>query len=208
MKNYKLGLLSLFALMFSLEACIEHEVIPAPVPKVELACNFSGIIKSTPLELTENVSGYTGKPDKALQLVSAPAVSSAIYIFEMYSATSMQSIKIKLGSVLWNGSVSAIPDLTSFNSFYKTNIAPPYSDGAGNGFEVSYRDGNGVTWVSKQNSLNAQNVAFSGINQESDAFGDYSKFVCKFNCYVYAQNGQKDSIQITNGVLKGWFKRQ
>ena len=78
------------------------------------------------------------------------------------------------------------------------------------GIEVSYRDAAGRTWVSHDNSVNAQNASFTGISQESDETGDYSKFTCNFNCYVYYQDPGTmlwDSIQIQNAAFKGWFKR-
>ena len=210
MKNYKLGLFAAFALIFSLESCIEHEIIPAPVPMVDLSCNFLGNINGSVLELTQNVNGYTGKSTKNLNILPAPSLSSAAYNFEMSSASSMRSIKIVLGSVQWDATAANSPDLPIFNSFHNSNTTPSYSSTGSAGFEVSYKDANGVTWTSKQNSPNPQNVTFTGILQESDTLGDYSKFTCNFNCYVYNQNAQTllwDSIYIENGILKGWFQR-
>jgi len=210
MKNYKLGLLFAFALIFSLESCIEHEVIPAPVPMVDLSCNFLGTVNGSVMELTQNVNGYIGKATKNLNILPAPSLSSAAYNFEMISTSSMRSIKIVLGSVQWDASVASSPDLPTFNSFHNSNTTPSYSSTGASGFEVSYKDANGISWTSKQNSPNPQNVTFTGILQESDTLGDYSKFVCNFNCYVYHQNAQTllwDSIFIENGILKGWFQR-
>ena len=210
MKNYKVGIFALLALLFTLESCIEHEVIPAPVPMVDLSCNFLGTINGTTLELTENVAGYIGTSTKNLNILPPPATSSAAYNFEMSSSSSMNSIKVVLGSVLWNSSVSGSPDLATFNSFHASNTSPAFSTSGTSGFEVSYRDGNGIIWTSKQNSPNPQNAIFSGIIQESDTLGDYSKFTCNFNCYVYHQNAVTllwDSLYIQNGILKGWFER-
>jgi hypothetical protein len=210
MKNYKVGLIVLIALVSLLQSCIKHEVIPAPVPAVDLSCNFLGTIDGTSIELTENVAGYAGKATKNLTILPGPAVSSAAYNFEMSSPTSMNSVKIVLGSVLWNSSVSISPDLTAFNVFHTTSVSPVYSTSGTSGLEVSFRDGSGLIWTSKQNSKNAQNVSFTGITQESDSSGDYSKFTCNFNCYVYHQDPSSllwDSLNIKNGTLKGWFQR-
>jgi hypothetical protein len=177
---------------------------------VDLSCHFIGSIGSTMLELTENVAGYSGKATKNLNILPSPAVSIAAYNFEMSSPSSMCSIKIVLGSILWNSSVSPSPDLTTFNTFHSTSIAPAFSTSGTSGFELSYRDGNGLIWTSKQNSMNSQNVAFTGVKQESDSQGDYSKFNCKFSCYVYHQEPQSlawDSLLVQNGSLKGWFQR-
>lgn len=210
MRNYKLGSFVALALIFSLNSCIEHEIIPPPVPMVDLSCHFLGTVNGTVLELTENVNGYTGKSTKNLNILPAPAVSSAAYNFEMSSTTTMNSVKVVLGSVLWDASASTSPDLAAFNAFHSANTTPSYSTSGSSGFEVTYRDGNGVMWTTKQNSPNAQNVTFTGILQESDTLGDYSKFTCNFNCYVYHQDAVTllwDSLYIENGILKGWFQR-
>lgn len=210
MKKYQTGLIIFCLLTFSIQSCIKHEIIPAPIPMVDLSCHFVGSIGGTKLELTENVAGYSGKATKNLNILPSPAVSSAAYNFEMSSPSSMGSVKIVLGSVLWNSSVSPSPDLTTFNTFHSTTIAPAFSTSGISGFEFSYRDGNGLIWTSKQNSKNSQNAAFTGITQESDSQGDYSKFTCNFSCYVYHQDPQSlawDSLIVQNGSLKGWFQR-
>lgn len=210
MKNYKFGILAILSTLLVFQSCIEHEVIPAPVPMVDLSCHFIGTINGTQLELTENVNNYTGKATKNLNILPAPSVSSAAYNFEMLSTTQMSSIKIVLGSVLWDASVSAAPDLSAFNTFHSTNTSPSYSTAGNSGFEVSFKDASGLVWTSKQNSVNPQNVTFTGIIQESDTLGDYSKFTCNFNCYVYRQDAVTllwDSVYIENGIFKGWFQR-
>ena len=78
------------------------------------------------------------------------------------------------------------------------------------GFEVKYKDANGLEWVSDENSTNFQDVTFSNIKQEADATGEYSMFTCVFDCYVYNTDPvtlAKDSIRIQGTELKGWFKR-
>jgi hypothetical protein len=210
MKHYKLSFLALLSVVFLFQSCIEHEVIPAPTPMVDLSCHFIGTINGTNLELTENVNYYTGNATKNLNILPPPTLSSAAYNFEMSSATQMNSIKVVLGSALWDASISATPDVNAFNAFHATTTTPLYSTFGGTGFEVSYKDGNGMSWTSKQNSVNPQDVQFTGILQESDAAGDYSKFVCSFNCYVYRQDPVTllwDSIYIQNGELRGWFQR-
>ena len=210
MKNYKLGIFALLTLVFSLESCIEHEVIPAPVPMVDLTCHFIGTVNGSVLELTENVSGYAGSATKNLNILPAPAVSTAAYNFQMTSASTQTSVKVVLGSVLWDASVSTAPDIATFNAFHTANTSPSYSTSGSSGFEVSYKDAAGLNWTSKQSSPNPQSVTFTGILQESDTLGDYSKFTCNFNCYVYRQDAftlDWDSLLIQDGVFKGWFER-
>jgi hypothetical protein len=128
----------------------------------------------------------------------------------MLSPTYPVSIKIGLGSLQWDAALSNEPSLATFNDFHMNNTTPAYSNGGASGFEVTYKDGAGLLWTSKQNSPNFQDVTLSAIKQGTDATGDYSRYVCTFNCYVYHQNPTTlawDSIRFQNAELKGFFKR-
>lgn len=193
-------------------ACIKHEVIPPPTPTVDLEAHFIGDIQGTPLELTENVNGYSLESTQTKVLTPAPDLSSATYFAKMGSTTLIESIQIGHGSVMWNSSSSNVPSLEQFNNFHLNTLLPQYSTTAITGFEVVYKDPQNRTWTSDENSVNVQNVEFLADKsiQESDDEGDYAKFVCEFNCYVYHYDTdlmQMDSLHITNAVFKGWFKR-
>jgi hypothetical protein len=193
-----------------LGSCIKHEVIPAPIPKVDLTCHFQGTINGTDVELTENVLGYYLNNSKAKILLPAPNLSSAVYYAEMLSTQTPVSVKVGIGSVMWDASTATEPTLALFNTFHTTNTTPVYSNAAAAGFEVTFKDGTGTAWTTSQSSTNFQDVTFSAITQESDSQGDYSKFTCNFNCYVYHTDPitlQLDSIRIQNAQFKGWFKR-
>lgn len=202
----KRGILIIGSFALMLASCIKHEVIPAPVPTVDLYAHFVGTVEGTTLELTENVLGYACSSEKAKIILPPPAFSSAVYYSEMSSAVTATSIKIGLGSINWDAALEIDPPLSSFNNFFIANDNPNYSDNGMAGFEVTYRDGFGAEWVSSETSVNFQDVNFSGIIQESDSSGDYSLFTCYFDCYVY-NFGATDSIQITDAVFQGWFKR-
>jgi hypothetical protein len=210
MKNFKITVAAVLASVLGLSSCIEHEVIPAPVPMVDLNCNFYGIVNGSPLELTENVLGYTGVADKNLILLPSPSYSSAVYTFEMLSSQNARSVKISLGSVFWDRGVNTEPTESQFNAFHNSNLNPAFSLGGATGFECVYRDLAGNAWTSKENSTNFQDVVFSAVSQDSDSTGHYSLFTCNFDCYVYHQDAITlawDSIKIENAVYKGWFQK-
>lgn len=222
---YKKGLLTL-GLMGALlvSSCIKHEVIPAPEPEVDLDAHFQGLIGGSYIEYTENVDGYYGISELATQ--SAGGVSNAQYSFSMISPSELTSIKVSLGSLTWNDASGAtIPALTLFNSFFKSNDTPAYSNLAASGFEVSFRDASGLEWKSDELSP-TQNVTIDPLSilQESDASGDYSKFNMTFDCPVYHVYSVIDiavvpqtipatmrdsiaSIQIDQASYRGWFQR-
>lgn len=206
----KFTIAAFVALTFGLNSCIEHEVIPAPVPMVDLSCHFQGTVNGTDIELTENVVGYYCNTSKAKILLPPPSLSSAVYYSEILSAQTPLSIKVGLGSVMWDMSTASDPTLALFNTFHNTTTTPTYSNSGATGFEVTYKDAMGTSWKSKETSTNFQDVTISDISQESDVDGDYSKFTCNFECYVYHTDPitlVEDSLKIQAAEFKGWFKR-
>lgn len=210
----KKGIFVLVAAGMSLTACIEHEVIPAPVPEVELYAHFIGDIGGQlGREFTENVDYYVGSA--GVNYEDNFGIATTKYYFNLTSTQETEGIGVMLGSISWNiASGASAPSLSSFNQFFLDNDVPPYMDNADNGFQVLYTDVNGQLWTSRQTSTNLQEVVFTDIVQESDDNGDYSKFTCDFNCWVYAdlydqvnQVYYLDSIHIQNATLKGWFQR-
>lgn len=202
----------------SLASCIKHEVIPAPEPTVDLDASFEGNIGGQFTEYTEFVGGYEGVSDIAIQ--SSGGTSHAQYTFGLISTQNSAMVRIGLGSISWSSALGTYrPELNLFNNFFLGNTSPAYSNSALNGFEVVYRTQNDSIYVSRETSPFAQTVEFlpSSIVQGSDSSGDYSKFICKFSCYVYndwvdmsggAPGVQMtDSILISNAIYEGWFQR-
>lgn len=199
-----------------LAGCPKHEIIPAPTPKVELESSFIGIVNGSQLELTQNVDGYYLEATKTKYILPSPTPSKAAYYANMKSSNGLVSIRVGLGSISFDGSADSDPSLTVFNNFFSSTTAPIYSAQAASGFEVVYRDGSGNVWTS-DDTQPLQDVVFTGIVQESDGSGDYSKFTCTFNCNVYRDvpdlttpvltDSITLSLPIQNAVLKGWFKR-
>ncbi|AEA43070.1 hypothetical protein [Fluviicola taffensis] len=200
-----------------LAGCPKHEIIPAPTPRVDLESSFIGLINGTQVELTQNVGGYYLDVSKSKYILPSPTPSRATYFADMKSPEDLLSIRIGLGAALFDGGSSGgDPSLSVFNTFFTSTTTPTYSDNGTNGFDVTYRDGNGGVWKSDETST-PQDAIFTGIVQESDGSGDYSKFTCTFNCIVYrdildvSTPDPNDSITLSlpiqNAVFKGWFQR-
>lgn len=202
-------LVGLGLMILALAGCIKHEVIPAPIFTADLSCSFNGSIGGATIQYTEHVNGYTGTPRITTQ--QDVTQNTAQYLFGMESPQVSSYIRIGLGSIAWSiASGNSVPSLVDFDAFFNTNDLPAYSDDAMNGFSVTYHHSNGNDYKSRENSPNAQNVIFTNISQESDSQGDYSKFICSFDCYLYYTDQitmDTDSIHMTNAVYKGWFKR-
>ena len=205
----KKGMFFIVSAGLCLTSCIDHEVIPAPVPQVELEAHFIGNVAGSTVELTENVNDYLNTSSVDLYISQQQVNSTAVYFSTMSSPALLRSVSVGLGSVYWDATNGETrPTLPEFNNFYSspTNQVPPYFDNGTNGFVVRYTDGNGTQYSSKQDSPNFQDVSFVNVTQESGENGDFNLFTCDFNCYVYTQDGL-DSIAIQNATFKGWFKR-
>lgn len=220
MKKTAFIFLSSVAGMLVLTACPKHEIIPAPTKKVELTGHLIGNINGTDVELTEGVDNYSVSPSRALYQLPSPQPSSAIYYSEMKSSNSLVSVKIGVGSLMFDASVTSVPTLTQFSNFFNGLLTtdPPYTDGAVDGFAVFYRDGTGTNWFSRSIDP-APAVHFISVTQESDATADYMKFDMNFSCNVYryttaptpGQPGHFDTtwynLPLTDVSYQGWFTR-
>src|SRR4051812_29667049 len=100
-----------------LAGCPKHEIIPAPKPKVDLEAHLIGTINGTDVELTQNVGGYFVDATKAKIILSSPQPSSAVYYADMKSDQSLVSVRVGIGSIQWDASVSSDPTITQFNAF-------------------------------------------------------------------------------------------
>ena len=214
----KKGFIALIGFGFVLASCIKHEVIPAPTPTADLDAHFTGIINNTQTEYTQNVLGYENTSYKVKVIQPPGGNSTAVYYSEMQSASQTQSIAIGLGSINFDSGVASDPPLALFEPFFPANDNPGYSNDGASGFEVVFQDATNRQWKSNQASNYAGATSnFTGIELESDATGDYSKFICTFDCYMYSLNPDSlalmipvahvDSFLIEDAVYSAWFKR-
>jgi len=207
-----------FHLLFSgliLFSCTKHEVIPAPEYSINLDYSFTATIDNDPtVSFTSEDLEYNYQATQEKNLVNPPQLSSAIYYSNITSTSTSEAIQIGLGDIQWDQSTGEDPALSTFNTFFtsSSNAFPSFNDNCSPGFKVIYTDSLGSIYTSRADSTTFKSVKFSNIRQDTDATGDYSKFTCSFDCYVYYESGTtpqpgKDSLKIQMGKLKGYFKR-
>lgn len=206
-----IGALGLLAI-----GCNKHEVIPPPVPMVELETHFVGRIDGTDLEITEFVNGFEGSSDADFE-INASSIDRAAYYSSLTSSQTTQSVSIGHGSVFFDAGTASRPPLAQFNAFYNTNLEPQVSGNAFDGFVFKYTDAGNREWTSDaMHILPTEDVIYSNVKQESDSTGDYNKFIVTFQTYIYRTYEDlplnpgvflKDSMAVTNAVYKGWYKR-
>ena len=206
-----IAVISIGTLLMMSFSCVEHEVVPPPTNNVDLNAHFEAYIDGNQVEFTQNVSGYKGFADNTSYINPSPTLSKMVYSSYINSTSQTKSIKVSLGSLEWDAALNLDPTKSMFSDYHNLSASSTiaYSDLGINGFMVEYTDDSGQQWVTMESSNSAQNVNFSNISQASDNHGDYSKFECSFNCYVYKNDilGALDSIQIQSGKFNCWFIR-
>lgn len=215
MNNFNKSI-AFFAFGLLIFSCNKREIIPAPEPKVELKNHFFGKVQGSPVELTQNVNGFKGSSGVDL-VINASALDSAVYHSVFSSTSSMQSISIGHGSLIFDWEATQKPSMSIFESFFLplVNQQLPYASNGLTGFSVKYTDGSGRVWKSNNNgSYINENASYSTMSMGSDSSGDYAKFRLGFDTYVYrtyldpvTSTNVTDSILITDAVYTGWYRR-
>lgn len=224
MKLNTLLCLALFGITFT--SCNLHEVIPPPEQRVDLKAHFKGYINGTYAEFTENVDGFYMETSKDKQMNSND-FSKAIYNSKIISPQKNISLTLMIGEISWDGEMSDDPNVIAFEKLFKDYPTPKFNINAkailgdsSSTFDLRYKDANGNLW--KADPTYTNNVEFTYLSQESDKTGDYMKYIAKLDVqfyrdwweYTYDDLGMiDDSIEhhdywvLSDGVLRGWFKR-
>lgn len=209
--RYTIRFLVVLTVFITAFSCNKREIIPAPEPMVELENHFYANINNTDVELTQNVNGYTGDSGVDL-IINATTLDSAVYHSTFSSSQSQQAASVGHGSIIFDWNANERPNLSTFENFYlgTTNQVPLFSPGGLNGFTFTYTDGAGHDWVSKDLGT----ATYTKMSVESDKTGDYAKFRVEFDTRIYytyvdpvTQLSETDSMEVTNAVYTGWYKR-
>lgn len=195
-----------------LSSCIKHEVIPAPVPRVDLPASFVASLNGEGYEIIKDVQGYKCKATQAKELLPTPQLSNLIYFSALQSDTKLDFIQIGVGRLKFNADQSLDPSLGVFTNYFLDNPEHDFSNGAHEGVEVIFRDSNGKIWISDEDDNAANSLEFITLKQESDEEGDYMKFTAKFNAILKldVDENHEDygtTLSISNAVFQGYFER-
>jgi len=206
--KYLTGLSFVLSILI-MSSCIKHEVIPPPKPEVDLPTSFRSLLEGNPYEIIKDVDGYYCESTQKKEILPAPQPSSIVYYSSIKSEQKLDYIKIGIGKLNFNaGTNNDIPSLESFTTFFNSNLAPTFKKDAEGGVEIVYRDAQGGTWFSDENSTLTQNFTFTSLLQESDESGDYMKFTARFNVSLVDDLvTPTDTIVFENAVFEGFFER-
>jgi len=193
MKN--LLILTGFAGLVSLVSCEDHEVIPPPVPIVDLDCVCDAVINDSTVQYSDTCRYFSTKT------INTGSMSNAQYQTTVQKSNLVQGVKLEIRSIEWTDDGSNTPTLAQWQAFFDNNMTPSYSTIASdNGVVVTWTDPNNKQWVSDSSTICFKNFAFTSMIQDSDTTGDYMLFKAEFNCTLFNSDyGVVDSAKCLEG---------
>lgn len=192
-----------------LNACTDHEVIPPPVPLVDLNCECEMMVGDTSYSYTD-----TCKYRSTKNIVSG-GTSTAQYITSIEGdegsagtvETGPGSVEVEIRSINWIDDGSNNPTIDQWKTFFDGNIDPGYSDNLGHpGIEVRWIDKWGQLWISDTMAdVCVENFVFNTLIQETDITGDYMQFDATLNCRMIRVSDGFASC-LTGGHIRSSFR--
>lgn len=200
----KLLILSGFAGLISLMiGCEEHEIVPPPVPLVDLKCACDAVINDSTVQYTDTCRYFSTKS------IITGGLSNAQYSTTIQKSNLVQGVKLEIRSLEWTDDGSNTPTLEQWKDFFDANLSPNYSpNSTDNGVVVYWTDPNNKIWVSDTGSVCFSDFNFVSMIQDSDTTGDYMLFEASFSCKLKNSDyGITDSVKcLENGYIKSAFR--
>lgn len=195
-----------FVGLAGLPSCVDHQVIPPPLPLVDLNCECEALINDSLVSYSDTCL-YD-----AQKVISTSGPSTARYFTRVQEETMTEGLELEMRKVEWTDDGSNTPPLTVWQTFFQSNTEPVYSTNVDDiGVVVRWTDPNGKVWVSDTMTTNnscLQAFEFQSFVQESDTTGDYMQFKAIFNgVLLNSDYGVTDSAKcIENAVVRSAFR--
>lgn len=208
-KTFISGAVAAIFVMFS---CTDHEVIPPPVPLVDLGCLCEGTI-----ETMTGDSSFTYDDTctfSSTKTISTTVQSDAQYQTQIQNGALNQGFEIEMGSIRWTDDGSNNPTSADWQAYFDATVGvntefAPHTNGTGDGAVVRWTDPNGKVWVSDTTVDCAfSDFKFNLFTYDKDTTGEYMEFDAVFNVRVINSDyGTIDSARcITNAHVKSAFR--
>jgi hypothetical protein len=201
MKNLMLILIS-GGVLFS---CIKHEVIPPPLPQVDLSASFVADTNGVQIGYVKGVNGFYVQATNYREILSSPQPSNIKYFSAIQSTNLTDMFKVSIGRDLWDAANGPFPPVSQFKVFFESMTNVAFSDDADAGVVLEWRDSNNQLWKTSQSSANPQSFVFTSRVQESDEEGDYVRFTAIFSATFYSPD-MSQTRTLTNGQYTGYFE--
>ena len=196
----KLFILASIAGLALFNSCTEHEVIPPPVPLVDLNCDCNAVIDDTTVTYADSCYYFS------IKNIVTEGLSNARYITSIENEDEVGGLEIEIRSIDWTDGGTNNPTLDEWKTFLTDNANPNYSDNPGHkGVFVKWTTSDGDVWESDTTtSICLKNFTFNTLIQESDSTGHYTQFDATFNCTLL--NPTYGSKCLENGHVRSAFK--
>ena len=188
-----------------LASCEDHQVIPPPVPMVDLNCDCDAKINDSTIAYSDTCS-YA-----SVKTIGTPGTSSAEYFTTVWNEGlgGGERMELEIRSIFWEDMGSNRPSLNEWQTFFNDNKEPYYSTASADpGVVLRWTDENGKLWVSDSTTVCITDFEFTQFVQETDTTGDYMKFQAEFSCVLRNSDyGVIDSAKcLENGFIKSAFR--
>ena len=191
-------------------SCTDHEVIPPPVPLVDLDCLCEGTLDGFGGTDTSFTYDDTCKYSST-KTISTISLSNAEYQTQILNLAMNQGVELEMRSVYWTDDGTNNPTSADWQAYFEGNLLPVYSENQNaDGVIVRWTDPNGKIWVSDTGSVCIKNFTYNLFTYDTDTTGEYMKFDAVFNCRMLNSDyGVIDSARcLTNGHIKSAFRRE
>jgi hypothetical protein len=199
---------SLVAIL-GITACTDHEIIPPPVPLVDIECLCEGSIETLTGDSTftyDDTCTYS-----STKTISTTTLSDAQYQTQMLNSGMNQGFEIEMRNLYWTDEGSNQPTSTDWQAFFNNAVtnSPNYSTNpVDDGVVIRWTDQNNKVWVSDTTIDCISNFTYNLFTYDSDTTGEYMEFDAVFNCrMINSDYGVIDSARcLTNAHMKSAFR--
>lgn len=191
-------------------SCTDHEVIPPPVPLVDLECLCEGSIQQmggTDSSITYNDT-CTFSSSKTINTGSLSQAEYQTQIRNAIGATDYWEVEMR--SIYWNDDGSNNPSSTDWQAYFNGNMSPNYAPSTTqDGIVLRYHDVHGRTWTSDTNQVCLQNVTYNLFSYDSDTTGEYMEFDLVMNGTMKNSDITPDSTRCFSNIhIKSAYRRE
>lgn len=190
-----------------IHACTDHEVIPPPVPLVDLNCDCEMDVADS-VNKVKYTDSCKYETDKIIS--TGGGVSTARYKTRIKNEGVIGGLELEIRSINWVDDGTNNPPLDAWKAFLSDNPTPSYSGGIEHhGVVVRWTDPNGRVWESDSTeTVCVKDFVFNTMIHETDTTGTYMQFDATFNCSVFNSDyGVIDSLKcIENAHFRSAFK--
>ena len=192
--------------VLAVASCEQHEIIPPPVPLVELNCSCDAVITGGAADTTlayGDTCTYS-----SIKTIGTPGTSSARYFSNIDNEGFAEGVQLEIRALEWTDDGSNKPTLNEWQNFFNANTEPKYYPEVNDPLDavvVRWTDKNGTVWTSDSSIVCLSDFKFNWFVQESDTTGDYMKFDATFSCTLWDPS-MTTSRCLQDGHIKSAFR--